>query len=224
MLFRSEQAFFFCAKYRANSDVCSAHFIRERTVEALVLEGLQRLLWYVQAFEAQFAREQMERFGVQEKKALATKRRELDKSKQRVAEIDRLIQKSYEDMSKGLITEERFAAFSVSLENEQTQLKEAIPMLETELETTTDKADDLQKFIQRARQVTRLTELTPELVHEFIEKIVVYQPEKLDGKRRQRVDIYYNTIGLWVVPEPEELGRQYMHHYEAMMEKQKKTA
>lgn len=222
--YKREQAFFFCAKYRANSDVCSAHFIRERTVEALVLEGLQRLLWYVQAFEAQFAREQMERFGVQEKKALATKRRELDKSKQRVAEIDRLIQKSYEDMSKGLITEERFAAFSVSLENEQTQLKEAIPMLETELETTTDKADDLQKFIQRARQVTRLTELTPELVHEFIEKIVVYQPEKLDGKRRQRVDIYYNTIGLWVVPEPEELGRQYMHHYEAMMEKQKKTA
>ena len=48
-----------------------------------------------------------------------------------------------------------------------------------------DKAGDLQKFIQRARQVTRLTELTPEIVHKFIEKIVVSKPEKAGGKRRQ---------------------------------------
>ena len=116
-----------------------------------------------------------------------------------------LLSLRYEDISKGLISEGRFATFSVSLENEQKQLKETIPALETELEATTDKVAALQHFIEQARKVTQLTELTPEIVHEFIERIVVSKPDKVDGKRYQRVDIHYNTIGLWTAPEPEEM-------------------
>ena len=115
-----------------------------------------------------------------------------------MTEIDQLIQKSYEDMTKGL-SKERFSTLTVSLETEQTQLKAAI------LDAT---AADFQRFIERARQVTRLTELTPEIVHEFIEKIVVSKPEKLDGKRHQTVDIHYNTIGLWTEPDPETLEQE----------------
>ena len=222
--YKREQAFFFCSAYRKNSDVCSAHYIRERVIEQLVLEGLQRLMWYVQIYEQKFAQEQMERFGLQEKKELTAKRRELDRAKQRVPEIDRIIQKSYEDMTKGLLSEERFATLTMSLENEQKQLKASIPEMEDSLQATTDKAVDLQRFIERARQVTRLTELTPEIVHEFIEKIVVSQPEKVDGKRHQTVDIYYNTIGLWAAPEPETLEQEYMAHYQAMQKRKKKTA
>jgi len=222
--YKREQAFFFCSAYRGNSDVCSAHFIREKVVEELVLEGLQRLLWYIQVYEKWFAQEQMERFGLQEKKALTAKRRELDKAKVRVVEIDQLIQKSYEDMSKGLLSEERFATLTVSLETEQKQLKAAIPEMEANLDATTDKAADLQRFIERARQVTRLTKLKPEIVHEFIDKIVVSQPVKVDGKRHQKVDIHYNTIGLWVAPEPETLEREYLAYYNSMQKRKKKTA
>ena len=219
--YKREQAFFFCSAYRGNSNVCSAHFIREKVVEELVLEGLQRLLWYIQVYEKRFAQEQMEHFGLQEKKKLTAKCRELDKAKQRVLEIDQLIQKSYEDMTKGLLSEERFATLTVSLENEQRQLKADIPALEDGLNATADKADDLQKFIQRARQVTRLTELTPEIVHEFIDKIVVSKPEKIDGKRHQRVGIHYNTIGLWCAPSPEEMERLYQEH---LANQRKRTA
>ena len=219
--YKREGAFFFCSSYRKNSSVCSAHYIRERTVEQLVLEGLQRLLWYIQVYEKRFAQEQMERFGLREKKELTARGRELDKAKQRVVEIDQLIQKSYEDMSKGLLSEERFATLSVSLEAEQKQLKAAIPEMETSLEATTDRAADLQRFIDRARQVTRLTELTPEIVNEFIEKIVVSKPDKLNGKRHQRVDIYYNTIGLWCAPSPEEMEKLFQKHLSGQ---RKKTA
>lgn len=139
-------------------------------------------------------------------------------------EIDQLIQKSYEDMTKGLLSEERFATLTVSLEAEQKQLKAAIPEMEATLDATTDKAADLQRFIERARQVTRLTELTPEIVHEFIDKIVVSQPVKVDGKRHQRVDIHYNTIGLWTAPEPETLEREYLPYYNSMQKRKKKTA
>ena len=222
--YKREQAFFFCSAYRSNSDVCSAHFIREKVVGELVLEGLQRLLWYIQVYEKRFAQEQMERFGLQEKKALTAKRRELDKAKVRVVEIDQLIQKSYEDMTKGLLTEERFATLTVSLETEQKQLKAAIPEMEARLDATTDKAADLQRFIEQARQVTRLTELTPEIVHEFIDKIVVSKSEKVDGQRYQRVDIHYNTVGLWTAPEPETLEREYLAYYNSMQKRGKKTA
>ena len=210
--YKREQAYFFCSGYRKNTDLCSAHYIREKVVAQLVLEGLQRLLWYVQVYEERFAQEQMERFGLQEKRELTAKRRELDKAKQRVSEIDQLIQKSYEDMSKGLLSEERFATLSLSLEAEQKQLKMAIPAMEASLDATTDKAADLQRFIERARQVTRLTELTPEIVHEFIEKIVVSKPDKVDGERHQRVDIQYNTIGLWCAPSPEEMEKLFQEH------------
>ena len=172
-------------------------------------------------YEKRFAQEQMERFGLREKKELTARGRELDKAKQRVVEIDQLIQKSYEDMSKGLLSEERFATLSVSLEAEQKQLKAAIPEMEISLEATTDRAADLQRFIDRARQVTRLTELTPEIVNEFIEKIVVSKPDKLNGKRHQRVDIYYNTIGLWCAPSPEEMEKLFQKHLSGQ---RKKTA
>ena len=221
---KREQAYFFCSSYRKNSSVCSAHYIREQAVEQLILEGLQRLLWYIQVYEKRFAQEQMERFGLQEKKALTAKRRELDKSKGRVAEIDQLIQKSYEDMTKGLLSEERFATLTVSLETEQKQLKAAIPEMEASLDATVDKAADLQHFIERARQVTRLTELTPEIVHEFIDKIMVSQPVKVEGKRHQTVDIYYKTIGLWSVPAPEVLEQEYLAYYKAAQKRKKKTA
>ena len=219
--YKREQAYFFCSGYRKNTNLCSAHYIREKVVTQLVLEGLQRLLWYVQVYEKRFAQEQMERFGLQEKRELTAKRRELDKAKQRVSEIDQLIQKSYEDMSKGLLSEERFATLSLSLEAEQKQLKMAIPAMEASLDATTDKAADLQRFIERARQVTRLTELTPEIVHEFIEKIVVSKPDKVDGKRHQRVDIHYNTIGLWCAPSPEEMEKLFQEH---LAGQHKKTA
>ena len=181
-------------------------------------------MWYVQIYEQKFAQEQMERFGLLEKKELAARRRELDRAKQRVAEIDRIIQKSYEDMAKGLLSEERFATLTVSLENEQKQLKVSIPEMEASLQSTTDKAADLQRFIERIRQVTRLTELTPEIVHEFIEKIVVSKPETVDGKQRQTVDIYYNTIGLLIVPEPEDLEQSFMAHYQDIQKRKKKPA
>ena len=216
---KQEQAYFFCSSYRKNSSVCSAHYIRERVVEQLVLEGLQRLMWYIQVYEKQFAQEQMERFGLQKKKELTAKQRELDKARQRVTEIDRIIQKSYEDLSKGLLTEERFVTLSMAYETEQQELKSQIPELETMLNSTTSKADDLQKFIDRAKRITRLTKLTPEIVHEFIEKIVVSKPEMVDGKRYQRVDIYYSTIGLWYAPPPEEMEKQFQEYLADQREK-----
>lgn len=125
--YKREQAYFFCSSFRKNSDECSAHYIREKVVMENVLESMRRILLNVQAFEKEFARKQMECYSEDKKRELAEKRRELNKAKKRIAEIDGLIQKLYEDNAIGKISDERYATLSMSYEEEQQELKTALP-------------------------------------------------------------------------------------------------
>ena len=210
--YKREQAYFFCSSYRKNSEVCSAHYIREKVVEQIVLESMQRILLNVQAFEKEFARKQMDCYTEDKKKQLAAKRRELSKAKKRIAEIDTLIQKIYEDNASGKLSDERYATLSLSYEEEQKTLKAAVPEMQAYLETETDKTESLQRFIQKVKQITELKALTPELIHEFVDRIVVYAPRYLDGKRVQLLDIYYSGVGILHELTPEEMEEAFQHH------------
>lgn len=219
--YKREQAYFFCSSFRKNSDECSAHYIREKVVMDNVLESMRRILLNVQAFEKEFARKQMECYSEDKKRELAEKRRELNKAKKRIAEIDGLIQKLYEDNAIGKISDERYATLSMSYEEEQRELKTALPDMENYLETETDKTENLQRFIDKVKRITEIKELTAELVHEFIDKIVVHAPRYLDGKRVQLIDIYYNGVGILRELTPEEMEEAFQNH---MAERKAKTA
>lgn len=210
--YKREQAYFFCSSYRKNSEVCSAHYIREKVVEQIVLESMQRILLNVQAFETEFARKQMDCYTEDKKKQLAAKRRELSKAKKRIAGIDALIQKIYEDNASGKLSDERYATLSLSYEEEQKTLKAAVPEMQSFLETETDKTESLQRFIQKVKQITELKALTPELIHEFVDKIVVYAPRYLDGKRVQLLNIYYSGVGILHELTPEEMEEVFQQH------------
>ena len=210
--YKREQAYFFCSSYRKNSEVCSAHYIREKVVEQIVLESMQRILLNVQAFEKEFARKQMDCYTEDKKKQLAAKRRELSKAKKRIAEIDALIQKIYEDNASGKLSDERYATLSLSYEEEQKTLKASVPEMQAYLETETDKTESLQRFIQKVKQVTELKALTPELIHEFVDRIVVHEPRYLDGKRVQLLDIYYSGVGILHELTPEEMEEAFQQH------------
>ena len=210
--YKREQAYFFCSSYRKNSEVCSAHYIREKVVEQIALESMQRILLNVQAFEKEFARKQMDCYTEDKKKQLAAKRRELSKAKKRIAEIDALIQKIYEDNASGKLSDERYATLSLSYEEEQKTLKASVPEMQAYLETETDKAESLQRFIQKVKQVTELKALTPELIHEFVDRIVVHEPRYLDGKRVQILDIYYSGVGILHELTPEEMEEAFQQH------------
>ena len=222
--YKREQAYFFCSAYRKNSEVCSAHYIREKVVTETVLESMRRILLNVQAFEKEFARKQMECYSEDKKKELAQKRRELNKAKKRIAEIDSLIQKIYEDNANGKLSDERYATLSMSYEEEQQRLKADVPEMESYLETETDKTESLQKFIDKVKKITELKELTPELIHEFIDRIIVYAPRYLDGKRVQLMDIYYNGVGILRELSPEEMEKAFQGHLEERERNKTKTA
>lgn len=221
---RRDPPHFMCSSYSKNPDTCTSHYIGERTLTNLVLESMRRVFLNIQAFEKEFVRKQVESYGSDKKKELTAKRREFEKAKKRIAEIDKLIQRIYEDDVIGKLSDERFATLSNTYETEQKELKEKLPEMESYLEAETDKTVNLQKFVQKVKAITEPTELTGELVHEFIDKIVVSAARYLDGKRYQIIDIYYNGVGIIKPLNPEDMEAGFQRHMAEMQQKQKKTA
>lgn len=221
---RRDPPHFICSSYSKNPDTCTSHYIGERTLTSLVLESMRRVFLNIQAFEKEFVRKQLESYDADKKKELTSKRRELEKAKKRIAEIDKLIQRIYEDNVKGKLSDERFETLSNTYEAEQKELKEKLPEMESYLEDETDKTVNLKKFVQKVKRITEPTELTGELVHEFIDKIVVSAAHYLDGKRYQIIDIYYNGVGIIKPLRPEDLEADFQRHMAENQQNQKKTA
>ena len=187
---------FWCSSFVKNQGHCSMHYIGEKTVYKLVLEDMQRVFEFVNCYEDVFVSMKLDDYEKNQKKELAKKRKGAEKDKKRIEEIDSIILKLYEDKALGNITEERYINMSSKLEAEQKELTEAVNNLEQELNTQKEKIDNVHIFVEKVRQLTTPTELTPELVHEFIEKILVHKPEKINGKRYQEVEIHYNGVGI----------------------------
>lgn len=213
--YRREQAYFFCSSYRKNSDVCSAHYIREKVVYDMAYEALQRIFRMINIFEEEFAEKQMAHYGMVKKQELAAKKKQLAKAKKRIEEIDGLILKLYEGNAKGKLSDERYATMTEALEREQSELKSEVPQMEGFLSGETDKSVGLQKFIEKVRRLTEFTELTPEIVHEYIEKIEVHAPRYVDGKRVQLLDIYFNGVGIVEPMTPEEMEEAFQKRLKA---------
>lgn len=186
-----------------------------------VLESMRRILLNEQAFEKEFARKQMECYSEDKKRELTEKRRELNNVKKRISEIDGFIQKLYKDNAIGKISDERYATLSMSYEEEQRDLTPVLPDIESYLETETDKTESLQRFIDKFKRITEIKELTSELIHEFIDKIVVHVLRYLDNKKVQLIDIYYNGVGILRELTPEKIEEAFQNH---MAKRKTKTA
>lgn len=219
-----EQAYFFCSSYRKNTANCTAHYIREKVVYALVLESLRRVLFYVQAFEKQFVQEQLEKSIEEQKKEFAKKCRELAKSEKCIAELDVLFQRIYEDNVSGKLTDERFTIMSESCEAEQKSLKETVVMLRNEINAQDDKASNVLAFVEKVKEYTEIKELTPAVVNEFIDYIMVSKKQVIDGKTVYPIDIYYNGVGIITVPSAEEYEEMFQERLKQKRAKEQKTA
>lgn len=183
-----------CATYR-NKKGCSAHYIRAVVLEQLVLQNLQRVVAYAQEDENDFVRRVMEnKMAVKSAEQEQAKRR-LEKQERRINELDAIIQRLYEDHVVGKLTAERFAKLSEGYEQEQAALKVSVEELRPIVEETEVQAVNIQSFLKIVKKYTEPTELTPLLVHEFVEKIIVHAPDKSSGHRVQQIDVHYNFIG-----------------------------
>ena len=219
-----EQAYFFCSNYRKSTANCTAHYIREKVVYALVLESLRRVLFYVQAFEKQFVQEQLDKSSEEQRKELAKKRRELAISEKRIDELDILFQRIYEDNVSGKLSDERFATMSANYEAEQKALKESLVQLKADIEMQNDKTTNVSEFVEKVRRYTEIRELTPAIVNEFIDYIMVSKKQMIDGKTIYPIDIYYSGIGIIDAPSAEEYEDMFQERLKQKHSDKEKTA
>lgn len=171
------------------------HYIRNVVVEQIVLENLKEVISYVSNYEQDFLQLIMDADVKQRQREQAKRKRLLTEKQQRVHELDGIFQRIYEDNIIGKLTDERFMKLSKGYEVEQHTLQKEIVVMEKELETEERESINAGRFLAIVKRYTDLTVLTPEILREFIDKIIVHAPDKSSGKRLQEIEIIYNHIG-----------------------------
>ena len=189
-----EQECYTCATYRGKKG-CSAHYIRAVVLERLVLQNLQRVVAYAQEDEDEFVRRVMENKTAVQRAEQEQAKRTLEKQERRINELDAIIQRLYEDHVMGKLNAERFAKLSEGYEKEQADLKQSVENLRGIVNAAETQAVNVQSFLKIVKKYTEPTELTPVLLREFVEKVVVHAPDKSSGHRVQRIDVHYTFIG-----------------------------
>jgi site-specific DNA recombinase len=188
---------FVCSNYRSDTHNCSMHYIRNVVVEQLVLENLREVVSYVKAYEDEFVQMVMDADIKQKSKELAKKKRVLSDKEKRYTQLDGLFQCIYEDNVSGKLSDERFVKLSQGYEAEQKDLQSEIEALRMELSQEKQQSVNVKSFLSTVKKYTEIPELTSEIVHEFIDRIIVHEADKSSGKRIQEIEIIYNHIGVF---------------------------
>ncbi len=188
---RPEQEHMRCSTYAKEQDKCSVHYIRTCVLNEIVLGELNKLLATVKADEDDFLQTAMNN-SVQKKSSEITKaKKTVKQAEKRIAELDKLFTRLYEDNVLGKLSDERFTMMSTAYEEEQQKLKATVSELTALIDASEKKSSDVTAFLEIVRKYEHITRLTPEIMHELIEKIVVHKADKSSGKRVQQIDIYY---------------------------------
>ena len=203
---KRRQDCYICGSYKKRTADCTAHFIRTDLLTEGVTENLRKVTQYAAKHEARFMKLLTEQNEDGSKRRNAAKKKELEAAEKRIAELSAIFKRLYEDSVTGRISDERFTELSADYEAEQKELKERAAVLQGELSRTLEATANAEKFMKEVRKYTSFEELTPTLLREFVEKIVIHESEALDGKRRgklrrQEIEIYYSFVGKVELPD-----------------------
>ena len=205
----SARSDYYCPTYSKTKSTgivaeCTIHFIGSTTVSKLILETIQSATAYARENEAEFMKMLREESAIKQAETAKSHQRQIAKSEKRITELDTLFKKTYEDFAAGRLTEKRFEQLSGGYESEQVELEKLTAELQAELDAFEIDSVRGDKFMELTERYTDFSELTPAMLHEFVDKVIVYEADKSSGVRQQRVDIYLNYIGQFVVPAEEE--------------------
>ena len=203
---KRKQDCYICGSYKKRTADCTAHFIRTDLLTAGVLSNLRKVTSYAAKHEARFMKLLIEQNEDGDRRRNAAKKKELETAEKRISELSAIFKRLYEDSVTGRISDERFTELSADYEAEQKELKERTARLREELSKAQEATENAEKFMNVVRRHTTIEELTPTLLREFVEKIVVHESVALDGKRRgklrrQEIEIYYSFVGKVELPD-----------------------
>jgi site-specific DNA recombinase len=193
-----------CSSYRHYSRSCTCHYIRVPVIEKLILTAIRRVSGYARENEAEFIQRVRETSVISQEAAVKESRKKISKAKRRRDEVSGLIKKLYEAYASGKIPEKHFSELLTGYDTEQETLDTEIAELQTAIDAYNTDSVRADKFMELVKRHTEFTELSASLLNEFVEKVIVHEAVKINGKREQTVDIYLNFIGKFDVPLTEE--------------------
>ena len=196
-----EIKYFNCSNYKGNRGTCtSTHYVRVDFLEEVVLGEIRRLTKFASLYEDEFVKAVIGHSQQAEQTDRKLKEKELKTLLARDEELDGLFERIYEDNVSGKLSDDRFAKMSRRYEDEQKELSEKIKKLRSEIEKQSSRSMTTGMFIGLVRKYTRARKLTPRMLNELIEKIEVFNAEKIDGVWEQRLRIHYNCVGTIEIP------------------------
>ena len=196
-----EIKYFNCSNYKGNRGTCtSTHYVRVDFLEEVVLGEIRRLTKFASLYEDEFVKAVIGHSQQAEQTDRKLKEKELQTLLARDEELDGLFERIYEDNVSGKLSDDRFAKMSRRYEDEQKELSEKIKKLRSEIEKQSSRSMTTDMFIGLVRKYTRARKLTPRMLNELIEKIEVFNAEKIDGVWEQRLRIHYNCVGTIEIP------------------------
>ena len=197
-----EIKYFNCSNYKGNRGSCtSTHYVRVDFLEQVVLGEIRRLTKFASLYEDEFLKAVIGHSQQAAETDRKLKEKELKALLARDEELDGLFERIYEDNVSGKLSDDRFAKMSGRYEDEQKELAEKIKKLRSEIEKQSSQAMTTDMFISLVRKYTRTRKLTPRMLNELVEKIEVYNAEKIDGVWEQRLRIHYNCVGEIIIPK-----------------------
>ena len=191
----TEQDCYRCARYKSNTGDCTMHFIREETLKRFVLRRIFDVTAMFFEDIMSFQKAVYEQRFEEAEKAAKKRKREIAQAEKRIAELDRIFKRIYEDDISGAISHERFLKLSAEYEAEQKELTEKVKVDREMVNAYEQDKADFDSFAAVIRKYVGITELTPTIVNEFVKKIIVHAPDKSSGHRRQKIQIIWNFVG-----------------------------
>ena len=202
----TKQDCYICGSYKKRTADCTAHHIATSALVAGITENLRNITSYASLHEAEFVRLLQAQTAAKDKRKAVARRKELDAAEKRLDQLSLICRRLYEDKAMGSVSEEQYAEWSAGYEQERTGLKSRIAELQAEASKAQEAAASVGKFMEVVRKYTNFEELTPTMLREMIDKIIVHEAVAIDGKRRgkhrtQEIEIYYSFIGKLDLPD-----------------------
>lgn len=193
-----DKEYFVCASYRKHKGMCTSHQIKNVQVESILLHELKNITAFARNHEDEFVALVMKKSEKELNHKLKNSHRELEQAKARIAKLNTIVQKLYEDNLDGKISDERFRIMSSSYDKEQAELTKNIQTLESFIFETTNQSLNVESFIELVKKYTDIKGLNAEIIRTFVDKIYVEQSQKVEGSRtkKQTIWIQWNYIGV----------------------------
>lgn len=195
---------FTCSNYRSNTGTCTAHYIRNVTLYKMVFRHIQNVLSYIQQFESVFVKKEMQKSRAEQEEAVERAKVDIVTLKRRDEDLDILFKRIYEDSVTGRLSAERFDKLAADYETEQKELRKKIGELQYLIDNKEHEMYDLKLFLKNVRKYTDPEELTAEMLNDLIDKILVHAPDRSNGQRTQKIEIYYKAVGVIEIPDLDE--------------------